>query len=65
MYVGNGTSADIIGTIDSTFDGTNGKKLYRNIEEPSFTNGDFESASDLEGWTVEPERVYLNGSFTY
>ena len=42
----------IIGTIDGTFDGTNGKKLSINIEEPSFTNGDFESATDLEGWTL-------------
>ena len=62
VYVGNGTSADHIGTIDSTFDGTNGKKLRVNIEEPSFTNGDFESGTDLEGWTVEAERVFLNGS---
>ena len=62
VYVGNGTSADHIGTIDGTFDGTNGKKLRINIEEPSFTNGDFESGTDLEGWTVEAERVLLNGS---
>ena len=62
VYVGNGTSADHIGTIDGAFDGTSGKKLRINIEEPSFTNGDFESATDLEGWTVETERVYLNGS---
>ncbi len=62
VYVGNGTSADHIGTIDGTFDGTSGKKLRIKIEEPSFTNGDFESATDLEGWTVVNERVYLNGS---
>ena len=61
VYVGNGTSADHIGTIDATFDGTSGKKLRINIEEPSFTNGDFESATDLEGWSLN-ERVYLNGS---
>ena len=62
VYVGNGTSADHIGTIDGTFDGSSGKKLRIKIEEPSFTNGDFESATDLEGWTVVNERVYLNGS---
>ena len=62
VYVGNGTSADHIGTIDGTFDGANGKKLRINIEEPSFTNGDFEAGTDLEGWTVEAERVFLNGS---
>ena len=62
VYVGNGTSADHIGTVDGTLDGTNGKKLRINIEEPSFTNGDFESGTDLEGWTVEAERVSLNGS---
>ncbi len=62
LYVGNGTTADHIGTIDGILDGTNGKKLRINIEEPSFTNGDFESATDLEGWNVEAERVYLNGS---
>ena len=62
VYVGNGTTADHIATIDGTLDGTNGKKLRINIEEPSFTNGNFESATDLEGWTVEAERVFLNGS---
>ena len=62
VYVGNGTTADHVATIDSTLNGTNGKKLRINIEEPSFTNGNFESVADLEGWTVETERVYLNGS---
>ena len=62
VYVGNGTTADHIATIDGTLDGTNGKKLRINIEEPSFTNGDFESANNLEGWTVEAERVFLDGS---
>ena len=46
VFVGNGNSADLIGTIDATFDGTNGTKLRVNITEPSFTNGDFESATD-------------------
>ena len=64
IYVGNGTSADVIGTIDTTFDGTNGKKLRINITEPSFTNGDFESATDLEGWSLQTSRAYLDGSFT-
>ncbi len=62
VYLGNGNTADHIGTIDGTLDGTSGKKLRINIEEPSFTNGNFESATDLEGWTVVNERVYLNGS---
>ena len=62
VYVGNGTTADHVATIDGTLDGTSGKKLRINIEEPSFTNGNFESATNLEGWTVVPERVYLNGS---
>ena len=61
VYLGNGTSADHIATIDGTFDGVNGKKLRINIVEPSFTNGDFESATNLEGWTVVPERTYLDG----
>ena len=64
VYVGNGTSADLIGTIDATFDGTNGKKLRINIAEPSFTNGDFESATDLEGWSLSTSRAFLDGSFT-
>ena len=64
VYVGNGASADIIGTIDPTFDGTNGKKLRINIAEPSFTNGDFESATDLEGWSLSMSRAFLDGSFT-
>ncbi len=62
VYLGNGTTADHIATIDGILDGSNGKKLRINIEEPSFKNGNFESANDLEGWTVEAERVFLNGS---
>ena len=62
VYLGNGTTADHIATIDGILDGSNGKKLRINIEEPSFTNGNFESANDLEGWSVEAERVFLNGS---
>ncbi len=62
VYVGNGTTADHVATIDGTLDGSNGKKLRLNIEEPSFTNGNFEAITDLEGWTIEAERVYLNGS---
>ena len=64
IYVGNGTSADHIATIDGTLDGSNGKKLRLNIEEPSFTNGDFESANNLEGWSLETERAFLDGGFT-
>ena len=64
VFVGNGNSADLIGTIDTTFDGTNGTKLRVNITEPSFTNGDFESATDLEGWSLVTSRAYLDGSFT-
>ncbi len=64
VYVGNGHSADHVGTIDGTLDGSNGKKLRINIEEPSFTNGDFESTDNLEGWSLESERAFLDGSFT-
>ena len=64
VFVGNGTSADHIATIDGTLDGSNGKKLRLNIEEPSFTNGDFESANNLEGWSLETERAFLDGGFT-
>ena len=61
VYLGNGTSADHIATIDGTLDGVNGKKLRINIVEPAFTNGNFESATDLEGWNVEKERTFLDG----
>ena len=64
IYVGNGASADHIATIDGTLDGSNGKKLRLNVEEPSFTNGDFESANNLEGWSLETERAFLDGGFT-
>ncbi len=64
VYVGNGSSAEHIATVDGTLDGTNGKKLRINIEEPSFTNGDFESANNLEGWSLKLERAFLDGSFT-
>ena len=64
VYVGNGATANHIATIDGTLDGSNGKKLRINIEEPSFTNGDFEAANDLEGWTLETSRAFLDGVFT-
>ena len=61
IYVGNGTTAEHIATIDSTLDGTDGKKLRLNIVEPAFTNGNFEAANDLEGWTLKTERINLDG----
>ena len=64
IFVGNGNSTDHIATIDGTLDGSNGQKLRLNIEEPSFTNGDFESANNLEGWSLEAERAFLDGTFT-
>ena len=61
IYVGNGTTAEHIATIDSTLDGTDGKKLRLNIIEPAFTNGNFEAANELEGWTLKTERINLDG----
>ena len=58
VFVGNGSTADHIGTIDGTLDGENGKTLRINIEEPSLQMEILSLANDLEGWTLETSRAF-------
>ena len=52
VYIGNGSGANLIGTIDSTNDGINGNTLQINFTSDSFTNPSFETG-DLTGWTTD------------
>ena len=57
VYLGNGSGRDIIGTIDSTENGTAGKALKINFVS-TFTNSGFESGS-LTGWTTMNQVINL------
>ena len=52
LYLGNGSTADQIGVIDSTNDGTNGKTLQIDFISDAFTNPSFET-NDFTGWTAD------------
>jgi hypothetical protein len=49
VYLGNGSSRDVIGSIDATFNGINGQKLRINFVS-SFSNSSFETGT-ITGWT--------------
>jgi hypothetical protein len=57
VYLGNGTTADPIGSVDPVRDGTDGQPLRVNFTS-AFTNPSFESA-DVTGWTTMNERIDL------
>lgn len=67
LYVGNGTSANLLGQIDSTYNGMNGKELRINYPAP-FTNADFSAnavgSTTITGWTTEKRRIKLDGTDT-
>ena len=52
VYLGNGSSADQIGVIDSTNDGSSGKTLQIDFISNAFTNPSFET-NDFTGWTTD------------
>ncbi|RAU20271.1 hypothetical protein CU669_19385 [Paramagnetospirillum kuznetsovii] len=58
VYLGNGTGRDLIGYVDSTNDGTNGKALQINLGVSPFTNAGFETG-DTTGWTIVTTQVKL------
>ena len=64
LYLGNGTSATLIGQIDSVFNGINGNALRINFPAP-FVNADFSAnavgSTSITGWTTVNSRVKLNG----
>src|SRR5574344_1085318 len=59
VYIGNGTVAVLVGSIDNTYNGENGQKLRINFSN-TFTNGNFTDTTatqtgtvvDISGWTV-------------
>lgn len=57
VYLGNGTIAEPLGSIDSTFDGKAGRKLRVNFTT-AFTNPGFETGDTL-GWTAMKQQIDL------
>jgi len=67
LYLGNGTSASLIGQIDSTLNGLSGQALRINYPAP-FVNADFSAdvvgSTSITGWTTVNSRVKLDGTST-
>ena len=57
VYLGNGSAADPVGSVDATRDGQSGRPLRVNFTS-AFNNPSFESA-DLTGWTPLNQRIDL------
>lgn len=60
VYLGNGSSRDIIGSIDSTYNGQNGQKLRINFVS-SFDNASFETGT-ITGWTAMNQMINLGST---
>ncbi len=60
VYLGNGSSKDAIGSIDSTYNGINGQKLRINFVS-SFNNPSFETGT-LSGWTAMNQMINLGST---
>ncbi|MGF1480400.1 MAG: DUF4347 domain-containing protein [Cyanophyceae cyanobacterium] len=60
VYLGDGSEAAVVGTVDSTFDGQNGKNLRINLST-SFPNGNFNIGSPedttITSWTTVNQQV--------
>ncbi|NKX52000.1 hypothetical protein HER39_15785, partial [Arthrobacter deserti] len=56
VYLGNGATAVIIGSVDPDFDGRNGRKLRINFTSP-FVNPSFEDGE--LGWTLMEQWINL------
>lgn len=56
VYLGNGTTADNIGSVDSTYDGQDGERLRINFVN-SFPNAGFEEG--ITGWTYLDQQIDL------
>ncbi|MBG1262974.1 hypothetical protein [Nostoc commune] len=60
VYIGNGTQAVVVGSIDPTFNGQNGQKLRINLSN-DFENGNFNLGSPgsttIPGWTSVNQQV--------
>ncbi|MDD3674330.1 DUF4347 domain-containing protein [Thauera propionica] len=66
VYRGTGSSAEVIGSVDSTLNGQNGQPLRFNLSN-AFQNGSFQTGSNgdtvITGWTVVNGRIRLDGSY--
>lgn len=60
VYLGNGSSRDVIGSIDATFNGINGQKLRINFVS-SFSNSSFETGT-ITGWTAMNQMIDLGST---
>jgi VCBS repeat-containing protein len=60
VFVGDGTEAISIGTIDSFYNGEDGKKL-RVLLSVGFSNGSFDNSE--AGWIIEDEPILLDGVY--
>jgi Ca2+-binding RTX toxin-like protein len=60
IYLGNGTNAAVIGSVDSTLNGQNGQSLRINFSN-GFENGDFDNGApgdtNIPGWTVVNQQI--------
>lgn len=71
VYIGNGSAAVLVGSIDSVYNGENGQKLRINFSN-TFANGTFSDTTatqtgtvvDLTGWTVYLQQLKLGQSGT-
>jgi hypothetical protein len=52
LYLGSGSGANVVGSIDPTNNGESGNNLQINFLSDSFTNASFETG-DLTGWTAD------------
>ena len=60
VYLGNGSSRDVIGSIDSTYNGENGQKLRVNFVN-DFANGGLETGT-IDGWTAMNQMIDLGST---
>ena len=61
VYLGDGVSRSVVGTVDAVENGQNGQALKVNFTAfptPAFTNSSFEGGN-ITGWTVGQDRVIL------
>jgi len=61
VYLGNGSSRTLIGSIDSIRNGANGQPLRINFSWSLSPNGDFEGGAAIQGWTITDGIIRLNG----
>ncbi len=66
VYRGTGSASEIIGSVDSTYNGLNGQALRINFSN-GFVNGSFQTGSNgdtvITGWTSVDGRIRLDGSY--